>query len=815
MIQSPPPDMPVLEAFKTVTESGSPVKARISSIDAARKVYDNLCMSDEEDAKRRARLRGHVNGNPPYDPVRLEELGLGYMTNTNFLEMRSALEAKAGMAYELFFEVPTLVDIKVSALANAQYVDEQQPSVDYGRIMSEEFTRLLLDWPGFLANMDTARREADLVGVGPVLFRDEWDWRFKAFNYGSFKVPATASLDIDSWPVCAFKDSMSASDLYEAAISDPEVAKAAGWNQRVVRDVLRMVYVQALGAGQQAQEKWRTTQWEEVEARYRNKDWQAELSAFEDVQIVHVLCAEVKGASVTHMIFSESMPPEGDDFMFSKPNRYENMSQAVWFLPYSNANGTVRSVRGLASLLEPHCDLSNRFLGRVFDAGFMSASLLLQPKTAMDMSKLQVVRAGSLTVIPPELQAIQSSFTPPISPLVQLRDLSSAIMRNNTGLYRQNPENFAENQPQKTARQVVEEVSKEARGEKAATAFDYSYIERLYREVFRRATRKEFLEAKVALPGQLEAKSFVMRCISRGVPYELISQVGAFELYATRAIGMGSWGVKLDITNQLIGARNLLDEQGQANAVREWLAVRVGYQNVDRFKSLKNRDTIPSNEMSIATLENNSFANGQPVPVGSDQFHSIHSAVHGQMVESFGEVVQQATKGGQTGNLDITRMARTLQVLLPHLQDHIKFMAQDQLRQEQVQAGVARLKMGQQLLKMLVTAIEQRSKQTDQARQEQADSLREEGAQQMSEEMQLKMAEMEREFALKADKLASLNKMREVKTQETLALNRARAAEDVRLKAERQAADISLDQLKAQADVEVKMAKAQQPSRPA
>lgn len=808
------------EPLKTITESGKLVSSRVSTVQAAREIFRKLCENDEEDAKRRARLRGHVNGNPPYDPTRLQELGLGFMTNTNFLEMRSILDTKAGMAYELFFEVPSVVDVRLSPLALPQ-IDPQQPIKDYGMIVAEEFSRMLLSWPGFLINMDLSQRECDLVGLGMQLFRDEFDWRPKAFNTGSFKYPANASLDVDEWPLCAVKDTISASDLFKQAIDNPK-AEEAGWDQSVAKAILKRVYLQAeAGAGQQWLEKYRTTPWEAVEQRWRNKDWISELAALEEVQIVQMLVAELDSKEVTHLIFSEpngnisDAGPGESTFLFRKERRFKSMSKAVWIRPYNNAGGTLRSCRGLATTLEPHCDLSNRYLGRVFDAGFTMSSLLLQPKTAMDMSKIQLIRAGPVTVIPPDVNAVQSSFQPQIGPLIQLRDLSSAIMQNNSGQRRTAPETFGENQAEKTARQVVEEVAKEARAEKANTAFEYAHLERLYREMFARATNPAYLDAETELPGQAEAREFVQRCVLRGVPEGLMRLPGAFELNATRAIGMGSWGVKLDITNQILNARALFDEHGQVNAIREWLAVRVGYQNVDRFKPLVNRDTIPSNEMSIATLENNSFVNGQPVPVGSDQFHSIHLALHGTMIDEFAKAVQEGAAA--SGAVDMTRVARALTNLLPHFQTHLQYLAQDPTREPLVQEGVKRLKLGAQLLQLAQRVAQQRSQQIGAARQEQIDAAQEAGAQQMSEKMQIEMAKLEQEFALKSEKLKSLNDMRAEKTAESLRLARERAAADIQLKGQRQAADIQLDQLKTQADIAVKAVKAQAatPSRPA
>ena len=97
----------------TVTATGAPAKERITTIQAARDIYDDMKDAYELEFIRRARIKGQINGNPPYNPDRLEELGLGYMTNMNFLEMRAILDSKAASHYELFFEVPTLINIRL------------------------------------------------------------------------------------------------------------------------------------------------------------------------------------------------------------------------------------------------------------------------------------------------------------------------------------------------------------------------------------------------------------------------------------------------------------------------------------------------------------------------------------------------------------------------------------------------------------------------------------------------------------------------------------------------------------------------------
>ena len=794
------------EKVLTVTDKGLPVEERISTIKAARRLYERTKEAWMPTAKRRARLKGMVDGNPPYDPAKLVEMGLGYMFNVNFLEARAAIDQKAGAFFELFYEVPTLIEVTQRFGA-----DVGQQGVDFGPVVAEEFTTTMHDWTGFLLNMVKARKEADVAGLGVMLWRDEWDWRPKAFAAGNWLPETKAELDVDGIKYFFMRDHMSAGELYRAALKSERIAESEGWDPQAVKDTLISIYNKEMNADTPA-DRFQTSTWESIQQGIRNNEWWSQLAEFEDVKVLHMLVQEVANSKVSHYIFTENQILIGDKtdkvpedgFLFRQVERFESMSQVVWMLPFNDGDGYLKSVRGLASMIEPHCDLSNRFLGRVFDAGFTTASLVLQPATQLDVSKLQLVRMGLITVVPPGVNALQSTFQPQIGPLIQLRDLSSSIMKNNTGVWRTAPETFSESQPQKTARQVQYEEGRENRLEKGNVAYDYVQIERLYREIFRRITNKKYLDAKTEYPGQKEARLFIARCAMRGVPVDMLTTPDVFRVTITKAIGMGSWGVKMDLSNQVFAARGVFDEQGQRNATRDWLAVRVGYQNVNRYAPPVNRNTIPSNEASIATLENNDFAENTSVPVGSDQMHAIHAMSHAapvmQIIQTFAQTRGQS--------MDIQRAMQTLAQTLPHLETHVQYLSQDPTRVQMVkqfqQLMAEGVKTYKALTKVVAEQIQMQAMQQKQAMQ---------GRQQQMQKMQeqattIKELEEQNRHQEAVMKLESLNEMRRVKTEEQLQVRREGAAANLQLTAQKQAADIAISAKRAEADIAIKSAKA-------
>lgn len=780
-------------AVHTVNESGKPARKRIPTAEAAWSVYDSFKKAYGAVSFQRAKIQGLVDGNPPYDDTKLKQLGLGFKTNVNFLEMRAVLDSAAGSAHELYGEVPNLVELKQN-IPDAENI----PLGEWAGVIAEEFSTMVLDWSGFLPFMDMVSRESDKFGLGVGGWTNEHDWRPKAFETGNFLTNSKAKFDIDGLQVFCLRDEVPAAELL-AKLEQ----KSEGWNLKNLRMILDKVYNKDAGDSGDGNQ---TSDIEETQKQIRNYDNpEQEVTDFQGVPVVHVLVQELASKKISHLVI-----PDDDEtkvFLYEGRDRFDKMSQVLWWLPYNYGNGEVRSAQGLATMMRPHCELSDRFLCNIFDGGQIAASMVIQPNAPTDVSKLQVVRMGPFTVLPAGLNAIQSTFAPNVSALIQLRDLSSQIMRNNTGIYRQHPEMFGENQPEKTARQVAEETNKEARHEKSHVAFRYTFYDRLYREMFRRATNPEILtsDESIDYPGKQEVLEFLVRCEARGVPRDIVLQAHSiYRVYATRAIGLGSLGVRLDLTNQLLQLRPLLDEQGKNNAVREWLTVRVGHRNVDRFKAPINRDEIPSNEQSIATLENNDFVEGAHVPVGADQSHLIHIQIHVQPIQQVFQVFEET--GGQ--GFDYGRALPILKIGLPHIAQHLAYLQEDPAYAEFVAQIADFLKQAAKLTALFENQLKKQQQAQAQQQQQQAQMVADAEGRANSAEFELKKYEIDRKTQVDAMKVESLNAMRAQKTAEQLEIRRQQAEANLELSKQKVAADIEVAAKKADADIAIKEAQA-------
>jgi len=328
--------------------------------------------------------------------------------------------------------------------------------------------------------------------------------------------------------------------------------------------------------------------------------------------------------------------------------------------------------------------------------------------------------------------------------------------------------------------------------EKAGIQADYQYLERLYREMWRRVTDTKYVSSPTSLPGQEDAKAFKKRCLERGVPSDIFAKAGElFILNVTKAIGMGSWGVKLDLTTQLVNASPAMDEIGKRNALRDFVGVRVGYGNVDRYVPQVDRNQVPSQDSAWALLENNDLKEGANVQAFSSQMHTIHLMHHAPLaIEIFQRVETQQV---QDPRAELSVLTPTLE----HINAHRGFLQGDK-NQEQAftEAGII-LRRGSQAMSVLVGMVRRLQAREEELRAKQGEVIDSARQALRDREYQLKALEMQGKLQNEAAKQESLNAMRATKTDQQMEIRRMEAEANIELRQKQQDAEIELMRQKA------------------
>ena len=296
------------------------------------------------------------------------------------------------------------------------------------------------------------------------------------------------------------------------------------------------------------------------------------------------------------------------------------------------------------------------------------------------------------------------------------------------------------------------EADNEARFRTNQAAWIYMQHEMFLKETLRRLINPDY---DPQADGFKDHELFIKRCKARGVRTELL-KFDVWEIRATRAIGLGSVNQAKRDTQSLLGLAGGLDERGRRNAIRDWIEVRFGYEMVDRYSPIEDRNQIETTAHTIATLESNDFSEGKGVPVGTDDPHVIHASIHVQaMIGTLQRFAQ--------GQLPADVVFAELQTALPHTAKHVELIKRDNLRKGKAAEFEQALQQIMQQAQEVRAQMERLAKQRQAQQEAQQKALVEQVREQENREFQLKLRQVDLNHQVEMSKAESLNDTRMAK----------------------------------------------------
>jgi len=616
-----------------------------------------LANEDSPRSKARAKIRGMIDGNPPYNPTKLRAAGQGQRTNLNFREAEGVITARRSSYYDLIMNADPLVTLLPENIPDSFAGEDSRPAsvaapvTEYADIIAEEFHHLLGTWDEFLFH--TMRHQSEMLdyGVGPVLFPDCGDWRFKSVSMGDLLIPADGPANVDEHEIIVFKTTMSVVDLH-LLIATPEqttVSQEMGWNPTLIQKVIQDMYGNKF--------RNREVTWEGLQHQLKTNSL-VESSAGPKPAVVYFLfIREYSGKIGIQVVCSDAQEKQ---FLYNRTGMYERFSQVVNLFFSEIGDGSYHSVRGMGQKIFPHCEVSNRFLNSMVDGALLASSAVINQRTGAQADGLRAIQFGPLTVLPIGYELADKSFNPNLQGVASVRDVLRDNLNANVGMYRQGGNSGI---GAKTAREVNTIVRREAQLETTDISFYYAQWDRLYREMLRR-----LFDPDDRLFGRAEkdSKQFLKRCEKRGVPAVLLKD-GVWRIMATRTAGAGSPALRDLNSQQVLELAPMLDGKGKYEALRNRLTNLVGPSNVMRFVGGIDRREMPVVNSSLARMENGLMALGKPATAGDGEDHLAHLQIH---LQGAGDLEQSIS-----GQADWVALAQALELIIRHGYEHLGLMS--------------------------------------------------------------------------------------------------------------------------------------------
>ncbi|MBM4043559.1 MAG: hypothetical protein FJ279_00445 [Planctomycetes bacterium] len=650
--------------FRTVDASGKPVARRFSDATALRAIYKTLQEQDERgESQRRAKIRRMYEFHRPWDPKKLEAAGVKDMANINCGGLAGQVDARAGAISDMALDTTDLVELRALP---AELAGPDAEAI--GSVVAEEFSTVLREGRGFLSAVATMVREADLYGLGPVSWRDPFDYQPIALERGQVKFPSDASSISSENELLMVETVLPAWYLFQL-FDDPAASESAGWTLSVVKQYLVAVFSAGGDTETQARDTTGTSVEESILAEWRQNRL-LETKQFETIRVISAYVREVSGdRKVSHYMVpaTEAGQKDVDGFLFLQENAFDTMDQCLLWLPYSATEKYARSQRGLASKILPTEDLRNRMVCKIADAASRAASIQLEAGTSGEAVRNTVVEQGPYTFYTGGVRPVTAKTAPDFSGLAAVHEMLGRVTSNNVNGAQgagAAPERVYAGADRKTKEQVRQEGEAGAKAEQALFVMRSVVFDSLFRECFRRFMKLVASETDRGRYAGVQA--FIDKCDRRGVPLATLRKVPTlFSIYMCRDLVTGGAGAKAGVLYDVLSTLGgNLDEKGRINCTRDYVRARAGRAAADRYRPDVGRDAMPGDAASHAVMENNDLMEGAAVLVGTDQLHWSHIPVHNQILEQ----IAQAVQAGQVE--DPAAMLKTLQMTTEHIEGH-------------------------------------------------------------------------------------------------------------------------------------------------
>jgi len=626
---------------------------RIRTAEEAQAICSRMWIDDQIGSINRGRLKGMIDGEPPYLRDDLRRNGQLYRCNINWMGARSALNNARSLYVDLLNSVAQFIALEFPGTVDPTNANE------WGIIIAEEFTRTLRNWREFQFQVDRLVDQFVGYGAGFAYHESPRDWRWISAGLGDILFPRSTKSNEEYVDIVMMRRPYFLYELVEK-IADPKIAKAAGWNVEWVKDGLK----KAQGNDPRLGNDWETQEKELFEATY----YYAYGSKNEMVWCDHLYVREMDGGYTHQIVLTE----KGGGFLFEKINEFENASDFFTIFTNGGGNGDIHGQRGMLFDIFPQTQAINQIQCQMVDNLRLSMSMMLQASSEEALQDLAMIDFGPFKILPPKVQIAEVNLSPPNQDALSVLNYLSNQQASNTGQYSALTAGSAIlNAP--TAQQGRMATANDNTLSQSQTNVFYTSWTHLLRRTYKRLTLPDWQAGE---PGGAEALEFQKRCYARGVPLptEKLNVLSSpIDVQAVRAVGYGSPANRIQVQMQLMQLAGQMSPVAQNELMRNITASLGNGRMADIY--FPRTTTLPSQveDEKIAELENSLMRLGQQQSVFGNNL--VHATAH------TAAIVQMMTEALQ-GQVQPQAIVTFLQPAIQHTQMHVQLLAKDHINQQ-------------------------------------------------------------------------------------------------------------------------------------
>jgi len=653
------------------------------SVDDARGLFTVVWSQEDTNRRKYTQLHRQLEGGKPYDQDDLDNEGQGHRSNHNFRDAE-AERNRAGLPY---WELVNTQVHRATVVMEKKTAQKEQYEQAFMTVMDDFFD----DWGvDYIVSQEMTVREYINFGKTFVTWKGESP-RYKSHMIQNVLFPSRTPLSPAKWSLFYLKDEVGFDELWELVRTeeDEAAAETLGWNIEMVKTVL----AQAVDMGKDTQgvveanlTNRNQDQWDDIRNEILNNELTATFG-HPAVSLITLYKKETDGKISIRIFLEDKLVNDDkdlkakpmDDYLFKNTDESESFSAMVGVNYWEVANGMIGGVKGFAERNFNMIILRNRMKNTMVDSLDLSSALNFKRIGESSDDEPVIENYGNINVISPTLEAI-NHFPNSNEALKIMQSLVSDNDQNNA-IYRDQTDQIADTGTAKQAQLLANIQSQVSRANATLyLAYHGDWLTQCMNKLRKRGSK------------DLDAVKFVERLEDLGVPPEVIHDT-PLRVFASGSPQMASPAAREAILQELLALANAQGVRGR-EIIKDFIVNKVGIRNLERYMPAdpQNSNAGPT---GYATIEEAIMATGINLPVDQSHDHVVHLENHMTTLENI------VNKFLESGEVDGPQTI-SANFIRPHVEAHLQFLSQDQIREDQFKVISKRYnQIRQRLLQML------------------------------------------------------------------------------------------------------------------
>jgi hypothetical protein len=653
-----------------------------------------------------AAVEGCLQGNPPYNPARIAEAGLSHIANVNTLDMKAIYERSALSFWNLFNQTENLVVFEIRQL---NVLGQDHDYKGWADILGQTFTKVVKeDWEDFTTMTNQLTGQLIKFGASPLIWPDEDDFRWEVVDLSRFYCADKAPVATSKWDCVCVETLFSISYLWgvyqalkgrgeeegegelddeetdgEGETDSPEETEDGYTGKEVEEDdqywdieQLEMFLLQRANLANKNLNSGGNSfsNMMEVQRAMQEQSFNVATMFTDNVTLVSIFYKEFSG-KISHKIFDPVNSGSGDSFLYNAIDKYDSFSEAIVIFTYSPEEPHIHGNKGVGHKIYPIGQAMMQLDCTLLDACKMASTVFMSTNSTpgRNMEPVRVI-SGVVTDIG-QAQVQPNPMQGNTGLIIQAANYFEGKVNRNAMISGDDPSAPDSDRGSKSAPEAQMQSYKEFGIGKQNVAHFYNTFDIVIRGMVAKLLRTP--EGHIAYPFLERWKELAMQ---RGVPEEVFEVRDALpgklpKHLSARAARVAGDGSHLGLIMGLGGVGAIaggFTEEGQYNYKKDIITSRLGQDYVTRYIG----DDPVMNEngsgASVAQLENLMMQDGKNPLASRDNPHKTHIGSH----FALGNQLIQSVSSQQ---MDAISADKVFSVFIPHVGEHIAFVAEDPL----------------------------------------------------------------------------------------------------------------------------------------